>query len=382
MGPEDKLDTLLSAMRQEADQTRSRGVIDEPLAEASMRESASYIELTPLMESAQRLTSLRANPPDMTFANALEARIRVRAAERLQQERLGLSEVGGKLRKTSSAWRPFILRRAMRLRLALIAAALLLSLGLGTLATAAAEPGDPLFGLHRLEQRVQTGMAHDSAASARQSLQFARQWLAALHNAAAQHLGDPTYSDALSALREDDANAALEISQLPQGAQRAALEAELRALRTDERATLRGALTSIGLPDRITTTQALGALGVVTPRLTGATLSAGSDGKWRVALSGEGIEPGALLLVSGQPVGAVTRTSAGTFTAELPVEDGAPASLAVGNPDGTAAATDNIQVLSSEVASPTPTEPDETPQPDEQLTPSPTTSSDGGQLNP
>ncbi len=228
------------------------------------------------------------------------------------------------------------------------------------------------------------GLARDSADRAHQHLQFARQWLAALRAATAQHRGDPTYSDALAALRDEESAAAQEIAQMPHGTPRAALEADLAALRADERVTLRAALSSIGWPDRIATTAALGTLGVAGPRVTGATLAAGDDGRWHVTLTGAGFESGAVLLVDGQSAGTVMATSAGLLTAELPLDDVAQAlaSLGVGNPDGTAAATGNVQVLNPEAATPTPNEQEGTPQPGAGATATPTLDNQGGEATP
>jgi hypothetical protein len=338
MHPEDRLDALLTARRRDDGEGR-RG--------SAALDAAGDDALAPLLESAYRLEPLRAAQPDRRFAQALEARLVARATERrrarpvtvplartAQRELLGL-----RLRL------PVIGRSA--LRPALVAAVAVLALGLGTLtvAAAAAGPGSPLFGLHRLEQNVQVNVAGDSAARARGHLQLARQWLGAVQSAATQRLGDPTYSDALQALRDEAAAAASEIAQVPPGAARTSLEADLAALQADEMTTLQAALAPIGWQDRVATTDALGALGAAVPRVSGATLTA-SYYHWQVTLTGSGFAPGAVLLVNGRPAGTVTATSAGRLTAELRRDEHeqVPTSLGVGNPDGTAAVTSNIQV--------------------------------------
>ncbi len=378
MNPEDRLDALLTALRRtEWGQRRDRGADltgrqEQAGGGTPMRAVAEDGELGPLLESAQRLAPLRTAQPDPAFARAFEERMLAQADEQRQREEPG-------------ALRRFPAIRSAALRPALVAAVLLLALGLGTLTAAgAAGPGSPLFGLHRLEQRFQVGIAGDSADRAHQHLQFARQWLAAVHDAAAQHRGDPTYSDALAALRAEDTDAAHEIAQVPADTQRAALEADLAALRVDERTTLQAALLAIGWPDRITTTTALGELGVAVPRVTGATLAAGDDGRWHVTLMGAGFESGAVLLVNGQPAGAVTAMSNGLLMAWLPLDDleQAPASLGVGNLDGTAAATDIVQVQHAGAATPTPGEQEGTPRPGEAATATPTQEDQGGQATP
>lgn len=391
MTPEDRLDALLSA-RQRAEREPHHDNADPITGPYNSHgpaeqvwEAAGDAELAPLLASAQRLASLRM-PQSDPAARALEARMLARATERRRQEEAAaLMRAPGEQRDKPRARRRFLPLGSAVLRPALVAAAVMLAVGLGTLAAATgAGPGSPLFGLHRLEQRVQSGLAGDTADQAHQHLQVARQSLAALRDAAAQHRGDPTYSDALAALRDEDAATARQIAKMPQGTQRAALEADLAALRTDERATLRAALLTIGWPDRVATTTALGALGVAVPRVTGATLAAGGDGRWHVTLTGAGFEPGAVLLVNGQSTGMVAVPSAGLLTAELPLGDfaQAPANLGVGNPNGTAAATDNVHVLNPGAATPSPSEQEATPQPSAGATATPTLEDQGDQATP
>jgi hypothetical protein len=109
--------------------------------------------------------------------------------------------------------------------------------------------------------------------------------------------------------------------------------------------------------------------------VTSATL-AGGDEREHVTLVGAGFEPGAVLLVNGQPAGIVTGTSGGLLTAELEREHSAlvPATLGVGNPDGAAAVTANIRVVSGgSAATPGAGENEGTPQPGggTRLTPTP-----------
>ena len=136
---------------------------------------------------------------------------------------------------------------------------------------------------------------------------------------------------------------------MPTGAARTALAADLATLHADEVTTLRAALAPLGWQDRILTTEALGALGVVVPRVSSATidLNDAGDTHWPVTLTGSGFAPGAVLLVNGQPTGIVTGVSAGGLSGELLLGANAPVppALGVGNPDGTAAITRSIQVL-------------------------------------
>lgn len=355
MHPEDRLDALLTALRQpereRQDAHPESGRTYSPAGWTRAMEQTDA-DLLPLLDVARQFDPLRTAQPDPRFAQALRARMLERVAERRVAGSAAVAPVApvGPARLLAAHWRP--------LRTALVAASLLLALGLGTLtAAAAAGPGSILFGLHRLEQNVQAATVSDPAGRAHMHLGYARQWLAAVRAAADQHAGDPTYSDALGALGDEDAAAAQQIGLVPAGATRAGLDAELSQLRADERTTLRAALPALDWPDRLATTQALGTLGVSVPRATQATLVHGDDA-WHIELTGSGFQPGATLLLNGQPAGQVTVASDGRATADLPASAlrTPPASVGLGNPDGTAAATTSVRVLSSSDAGPSATE--------------------------
>jgi hypothetical protein len=353
MHPEDRLDALLTALgrgeRVQGNVTSDRaGAGAHPGQAAGRRPAVEDGDLAPLLDATRRLDSLRTALPDPRFAQALRARMLERAAD-LRREDLApilpLRQEPGH----PAAWAGALASFRSAIRPALIAAAVLLALGIGTLTVAmAAEPGSPLFGLHRLEQGVRANAMTDPSARAQVHLQYARQWLAALRDAAANHRGDPAYSSALQALRDDDAAAGSDIGQMSPGPDRASLDADLAALHADERTILRAVLPAIGWPDRIATTQALGTLGVPVPRVTEATL-AHVDGNWRATLTGSGFQPGAVLLANGVPAGHIAFASAGAVVAELPVSafPDPPHTLGVGNPDGTAAETGDVRVIGS-----------------------------------
>jgi hypothetical protein len=343
MHPEDRLDVLLSALYEpEPRQPRtSRSRAGAPLngngAVGTSGPAGDDTALAPLLETARRLAPLAAAQPDPRFARTLHARVLARAAERREA-------VGARGRRSARLQMPA--RGWYGIRHGLIAATVVLALSLGTLTVAAAaNPGSPLFGLHRLEQGVQVAVTGNSADRARLHLAYARQVLAALRDAAAQHEGDAPYMTALQALQEEDSAAASEIVQTQDGATRAALTSELNALRDDERSGLQAALPLIGWPDRVATTQALANLGVTAPMVSGATLSTG-DGGWDVSVSGAGFEAGAVLLVNGQPAGHVTSVTPSALVARLRFSDNSaiPQTLGIGNPDGTAAVTTRISV--------------------------------------
>lgn len=320
MQPEDRLDALLSTPRQ-------------PLPGSPDHDPA----LAPLLDAARQVRALRAAQPDAHYAEALRARMLTRAAEiRLAQPtRL----------PTPAARDPRqLLREVLRAPAprSLVAAALLLvALSAGTLtAAAAAPPGSLLFGLHRVEQNIRAAATGDSGAKTRLHLQYARQWLAAVHDAARQGQGGDPYLSALQALREEDGAAADALAAMPADTERQSLGGQLTRLRAEESATLGTALATIGWPERIATTDALDALGVSVPRISSAKLVEKGD-SWHITITGSGFQPGAVLLVDGQAVTAEKQVSATQFVARMPrAHDRVlPHTLGVGNPDGTAAAS-------------------------------------------
>jgi hypothetical protein len=352
MTPEDRLDALLTTRRAiEGERRRERAEGDwrQERAEVNV---AGDDELLPLLESADFLAPLRTLRPDHPFAHALESEMLARASAR-RRARLNAATWPRPLQSAvprSRLWLPAIGRSALRPSVVAAAALLALCVGMLTVATAAAGPGDPLFGLHRYWQGIGVAVAGDSSERAHGHLDLAHEWLASVHDAAVQHRGDPTYSDALQALQQEDAAAAQEIAQMPTGTARTSLEADLATLHADEITTLQAALAPLGWQDRIITTDALGALGVKVPRVNGATIDlndATDAARWPVTLTGSGFAPGAVLLVNGQPAGIVTGVSVGGLSGELLLGENAPvpAALGVGNADGTAAITRSIQVL-------------------------------------
>jgi hypothetical protein len=287
------------------------------------------------LDAARQVRALAAARPDPRFVEVLRARMLTRATELRLAQPAHLAAAGGDPRRLLRAALGAPTRRWL-----VAAAALLVALGAGTLTVAAAAPpGSLLFGLHRAEQGIQVAATGDSGAKMRLHLQYARQWLTAVHEAARQHDGD-SYLSALQALREEDGAAAGALAAMPGGADRQAMAGQLAHLRAEEGATLGAALASIGWPERIPTTQALDALGVSVLHIASAKLDV-KDDSWRITITGEGFQPGAVLLMDGQAVAAPTQVSATQLTARVPRGHGrgTPHTLGVGNPDGTAAAS-------------------------------------------
>jgi hypothetical protein len=229
-----------------------------------------------------------------------------------------------------------------------LAAAVVLTFAGGAMAVAAAAPpGSPLYGLHRWEDGVRVSLAASPADRTRLHLRYATDALVALDRAVAQRQGNPTYGDALATLRREQAAAARDLAQVPAGHGRDALTAQLSSLRTQARHDLRAALGSRSWPDRLSTTSALAELGDAVPSVAHAVVAHESDRRWQVTLSGAGFQPGAVLLVNGVPMGTAHVVSPNLLTAEVSdVASLRHVALGVGNPDGTAAATESVATAS------------------------------------
>lgn len=383
MNLDDRLDTLLSASGQ-------------PVALLPDDEDARA--LAPLLAAAQRLAPLREAQPSARFAEQLERQILARATsgrtpyaptstsgtaiadadgEAPTVPMLlpdGMPAVDGeaptrldmtvplwsRAPRTEQAGSARRLRRGTRLPVwtrALAAACVLLALGSGLFAAAAnAQPGSPLFGLHRVEQWARVSLASPED-KARLHLQYAGDALTALDRAVAQRSGDPAYAGALDTLRSELAAAASAIAALPAGQTHDTLAAQLAALQQRARDDLRAALPSLGWDDRVATTTAMGELGEGVPRVTGAAIHAiaGQDGQSaqgathgarpvQIVVSGGGFAAGAQLMINGQPAGTVLSVTDGMVVAQVSLDPTTShiASIGIENPDGTAAQTTDV----------------------------------------
>lgn len=350
MLPGDRLDALLVA--------RTRGT---PAEEG---------ELRVLLDTAALFEPLAAAQPDQSYADALESRLLAHASARsapglsaatfstplaMESESAGAAPPApthDPAQPHMRTWRVPRLRGSRVFWQALAAAVVLTFAGGAMAVAAAAPPGSPLYGLHRWEDGVRVSLAASPADRTRLHLRYATDALVALDRAVAQRQGDSTYGDALATLRREQAAAARDLAQVPAGHERDALTTQLTSLRTQARHDLRAALGSRSWPDRLTTTSALAELADVVPSVAHAVVARESDRRWQVTLSGAGFQPGAVLLVNGLPVGAAHVVSPNLLTAEVSdVASLRHVALGVGNPDGTAAATESVATAS---ATPTP----------------------------
>jgi len=239
--------------------------------------------------------------------------------------------------------------RAVRPLWRAVAAALLLVVGGGAIAAAGAgaAPGQPLYGVHRFEQGLRSGLANSPEERVRLHLQYARDALAAFNAAIAHQSGASAYRDALAALADEERTARADLEDVPAGAERDALAAQLAGVRDDGRRDLLLALPPLDWATRAEITIVLGQLGGSAPRIARAAAAGAShDGNytWTITVEGSGFAPGAVALINGQPMGTVISRSATTLVAQIPggdLRDGT-ISVGVGNPDGTAAIVANV----------------------------------------
>ncbi|HEY2570092.1 MAG TPA: hypothetical protein VGI27_01400, partial [Solirubrobacteraceae bacterium] len=274
MEADDRLDALLTAR-----QTRKR----PPTSPAETSDDT----LLPQLVVADLLAQRHAATPSAHFADDLEAQLLAHATQgvtsakspaagarqahgdRSRQPRLIQQEARPALRA-----RGRLLGASRRLSIALLAASLLLALSVGLLAAAAsAEPGSPLFGLHRLEQNVRVGLASGPAERARLHLSYAQSDLAALDALLARRSGGPPYRDALAAFQGDLQAVATDLLAAAPGGERDALSSQFGALQAQARSDLLGGLRSLPWSDRLAATAALGGLGVDVPVVASATIT-------------------------------------------------------------------------------------------------------------
>jgi hypothetical protein len=352
MDPERELDALLSA-----EWSASNG---EEAATGELVPDPARAELLAPLAAARRLEGLRQSEPSADFAHTLEERLLARVdalAESMNPALRSPSLVmeGGDEELPRRIVKNVSTRGAMphgwpvRWVVA-VAAALLVVVMSGAVLRAAASalPGSPLYGLRRLEQGVQTQLAGSAAARVRLHLQYANEALTALQAAAAGHGGADAYDSALDALRSELGAAQQGLAQVAPGADHDDLAAQLAQLRGQVQQALDADLPSLSWSERIATTRVLVQVGGRVPTVTRAHVvesHAGGSAEWRITVDGSGFAPGAVLLVNVQPAGSIRVLTATVVqaTVENP-PSGSITSIGIGNPDGTAVVTTDIQV--------------------------------------
>jgi hypothetical protein len=294
--------------------------------------SHSDPEVDELVDLAHRFQSASPLEVDPDFARQLEQRVLMHnAALRFQQFR--------RRQSFPRLWgaRPFF-------GVALSLCLLLFLLGTGVLVVAAqvSNPDNPLYAVKRLEQHVQVSLANSSENQAEMDLQSARDRL----NTLAKLVDSAEfYNQALADLDQQISTASKAINALPAGRLHDRLGGELATLEADARSILRRLLPQLALPERLVTTSELGHLGDNVPRLKSVAIAlpAHPNGRATISISGQGIQPGAQLLVNGQLVIVQGSLQNGlyVFVADW-VGNLHPQSIGILNPDSTAAQTSAI----------------------------------------
>jgi hypothetical protein len=241
----------------------------------------------------------------------------------------------------------------------LLAASILLAVGVGTFSAAAhAAPGSPLYAIHRTVEDAQAQLAASQDQRVQLHLQYADEALTSV-NAAARRGDNAAYAAALATLQSETAAASQALVALPSGTDSQTLAKQLSNLQAQTTQDLAQDLAlnqpTLNWSNRVTTTNALAGLGAAVPRVSAVTItrqdgqSQGNDSESahmdHVVVSGSGFKAGAKLVANGQPVADVTAISLtpSQLVASVPrgALDGAH-TIGVSNPDGTAAQTSAI----------------------------------------
>jgi uncharacterized protein DUF5667 len=295
-------------------------------------------EVDELVDLAHRFQSASPLEVDPDFARQLEQRVLMHnAALRLQQFR--------RRRLFPRLWdvHPFF-------GVALSICILLFLLGTGALVVAAqvSNPDNPLYAVKRLEQHVQVSLSNSSENQAEMDLQSARDRLDTLAK-----LIDSVeaYKEGIADLDQQISTASKAINALPAGRRHDRLVGELAAFEADVRSTLRRLLPKLAFPERLVTSSELGYLGDNVPRLKSVAIAlpAHPNGRATISISGQGVQPGAQLLVDGRLVIVQGSLQNGlyVFVADW-VGNLHPQSVGILNPDGTAALTSAIILKTSD----------------------------------
>ncbi len=342
--PEDALDVLLTERANSRSGAGRMASVPRSMAPADDA-------LRPLMDAAAHLDTLADAAPSAAFTAELEQRLMARMQERAAQSQrsarpLRPSQGAGARPGTVSSG---ALRGWSHPAWAGIAAALLLTIGLGVF-TAQAAPGQPLYTVRELAQHMAAQAFPSATASVKDALAHAEADLAAYNTAIAHGDTSAALGD-LRALRADDADAAQRANALSDPSARQAASLQVAQFRQTAGVDLRQSLSTLDWQGRAQVTDVLRAWGDTTLVVTEARVlsdpSSASQGQHGVGASdtallqvgGAGFADGSQVLVNGQPVGALVSLSPTTITVRVQTTDLSDGKLviAVEESDGTVA---------------------------------------------
>lgn len=336
--PEDLYDALERQLVEM--QQRSQHSESPSSAQHALRNNSDIEALVSLAQQLQAAPPLQVDP---AFALRLEKQILARNVA-LQRGRA-----------TRKAWHWSLFgfsraRSAVVLALCLCLLAIMMSTGVLVVSAQVSDPNNPLYAVKRWEQQVQVSFSSSPTDQAELHLHFARDQLTAL-GTLTDASQSSSYQQALANFDQHVTLATQEIQALPAGTDQSRLTKELAALHTDARQTLRKLLSQLVVPERLLTTTELGRLGDTVPSLTQAevTLPAQPSGQASVSISGSYLQPGAQLLVNGQPVAASGTLQNGRYLFTVQWHgDQHPHTIGILNPDGTAAQTAQVSIQTSD----------------------------------
>ncbi|HEX9039098.1 MAG TPA: hypothetical protein VF808_19100 [Ktedonobacterales bacterium] len=308
--------------------------------------SPDRADLAQLVKAASALHPLARVQPSSAFADRLETRLRARAAT--LEAPLPHATAERSPAPSTLARRRMSLPRAAWVA---IAASVAVVLTTGVL-TASAQSGAPFSALRRAVEGISANFGVGPVADAQNGLQRGRAALARFDAAISQ--GDNAAAlNALDAMNQANRQVEQAIPQVSDSAQRASFQSQFATLRASETNDLGVGLARLDWPARVRVTSTLRGLGqstltIISVRIEsphgGVGASAGQNsGLALITIKGEGFTAGATLLVDGAPLGTVQTVTPKVIIARAPVAlVQRVTSIGVGEPDGVAAATSEI----------------------------------------
>lgn len=318
MTPEEQLDRLIERWE--------RGV---PLGQVANE------ELQARLAAARTLAQLQAIEVPPAFAARLEARLRARARRLALQNGWELAVPRPQPRVRS--------RRVLRGRAwitALGIAAVVLLMCIGAIAAAAQSlPGDPLYGLKRLEQQVALLLVSSPQDRAHTEISQLQSALADLRTVVNEQRPDEVIQEALGVVAERTSESQTAVAALSAGPDRVAAQRDLDSALAREDQTVRSLLAKVDWPLRLAFTQQLGVLGEAIPTIAKVTVSQPNQGHLLITVTGTNFAPGATLMINGVPKGTVNKGTATQLVVQISTSDwpSGPRTVGVQNPDGMAA---------------------------------------------
>lgn len=350
MHPEDALDVLLT--ERASNRTGAGRMPSAPRTLAAADEA-----LRPLVDAAARLDPLADAAPSAAFTAELEQRLMARMRERVPQpERPArpapASPAAGSRRTTVLSG---MLRGVSHPAWAGIAAALLLTIGLGVF-TAQAAPGQPFYTVRQFAQRMAAQAFPSPTVSVKDALAHAQADLSAYDAAIARGDTSAALGD-LRALRADDAEAASAANAVSDPGARQTDAQQVTQFREAAAVRLRQSLAALDWRGRAQVTDALRVWGdtnlvVTEARILNDSSNSGqgqhdsSKGDTAVLqVVGAGFADGSQVLVNGQPVGSPLSQSPTVIRVRMPTSDlnDTKAVIAVEESDGTVAIAARVE---------------------------------------